>query len=82
MQYMRQCSLERKTPDGLERQVSWIPEQFARLGKYLKLLEDDVWENGWKVVVVGGRMTKEEANERSQDYKKIGKLERPRQRKK
>jgi hypothetical protein len=57
-------------PNGLLCQTSWIPERFAKVGKFLKLLEDDVWDDGWQVAFVGGRRTALEANDRSQDYKR------------
>jgi len=59
----RQCLLNR---NGL-RTVSWIPEKFAIVGKFLKLKE----ENGWQVEeVYDPAMAYEDVNERSQDYKK------------
>ena len=45
MNFYRQCTLELRET----QQVAWIPEQFAVLGKYLKI-EDD---NGWRVEEVG-----------------------------
>lgn len=30
-------------------QVSWIPEKYAKVGKYVKLKDDD----GWEVIEVG-----------------------------
>jgi hypothetical protein len=70
MLYYRQCSLQKKIENGTINQVSWIPESFAILGKYLKLLENDVWENGWQVVNIGGRQDREYRLERSRDYKR------------
>ncbi len=71
MEWYRQCTLEKPLPTGGKQiQVSWIPEQFAKLNKYLKLLENNVWENGWQVVLVGGRQDREQRLERSRDYKK------------
>jgi hypothetical protein len=73
MEWVRQCTLERKTDTGLEVQVSWIPEIFAKVGKFLKLKENDVWENGWKVALVGGRQTREDRTERYNDFKRQSK---------
>lgn len=70
MEWHRQCTLEKPTEGGVMRQVSWIPEKFATLGKYLRLLENDVWENGWKVAMVGGRKPSAEVNVRSRDHLK------------
>lgn len=66
--YSRQCVLERKIENGTINQISWIPEQFAKVGRFLKLLEKDVWENGWQVVSVGGRQSREERIERGRDH--------------
>jgi hypothetical protein len=68
MDWHRQCTIEKPIPNGVVRQVSWIPEKFAVQGKYLKLLEDDVWENGWLVMQVGGRRPSADVNIRSRDH--------------
>ena len=66
MTHFRQCKLHR----GAQRTVSWLPERFARQGRYLKLKTDGEWQDGWRVMAVGSqRMTEQEVNERSQDYK-------------
>lgn len=71
MEYSRQCILEKPlTKEGVLRQVSWIPEAFAKIGKFLRLRENDVWENGWQVVQVGGRQSKQERIDRGNDHKK------------
>lgn len=43
------CRLRRV--DGAT-QVSWIPTEKAVVGKFVKLKERGVWENGWEVVHV------------------------------
>lgn len=49
--YYRQCRLEKKTDRGVCCQTSWLPEQYAVKGKYLKLKDDNgEWINGWLVV--------------------------------
>lgn len=70
MEWYRQCNLEKKLPNGTLNQVSYIPEQFAKLGKYLKLKEGELWENGWMVVCVGGRQSRQERIDRGNDHKK------------
>lgn len=70
MEHSRQCVLEKPLTKGVLRQVSWIPEVFAKIGKYLKLKEGTDWENGWQVVQVGGRQSKQERIDRGNDYKK------------
>ncbi len=63
---MRQCHLSKKTENGRQIQVAWIPEKFAVAGNYLKLHE----ENGWLVDSVGDKAVSSSIiNERSQDHK-------------
>lgn len=45
-QLYRQCKLVK----GNVNQVTWLPTQFAKVGKNLSLLEDEQWNDGWKVV--------------------------------
>lgn len=46
---LKQCRLTKKTKDGHTEQVSWIPVQFAKRGKFVKLHDED----GWEVISVG-----------------------------
>ena len=39
MEFYRQCALKR----GSTSQVAWIPEEFARVGKVLRIKEQDGW---------------------------------------
>ncbi len=60
--YYRQCKLAK---DNLET-ITWIPEKFARKGKFLELKGED----GWKVLSVGSaRLTQDQVSEWSQSYK-------------
>ncbi len=62
----RQCELKKRKPGKIEWQTAWIPEQFAKLGTLVKLMDDD----GWEVVSVGkGRMDDDKVSEQSQEYK-------------
>lgn len=62
----RQCALQK----GDSHHMAWIPEQFAVVGKFIKIKEDD----GWEVKFVSdGTRTAEEANQASQLYKKTRK---------
>lgn len=46
-----QCLLEKKLPnEAKQTSVSWIPQEFAKKGKKLELLKNDVWECGWTVI--------------------------------
>ena len=41
-----QCRLSR----GNRRTVTWVPREFAKVGKVIKLRgDDDVWVDGWRV---------------------------------
>jgi hypothetical protein len=69
--YYVQCKLQRITG---EVQITWLPEQFAKKGSYLRLYNEDkvIWENGW-LVVECYREEKQPAKEiekGEQDYKK------------
>ncbi len=51
-------------------QTSWIPEQFAHAGNFIKLKKDDgTWDDGWKVDEVGTRAPEDQVLERERDYK-------------
>ncbi len=50
----KQCNLSRQGPPGqITKQVSWIPVKYAVVGAVLKLKENDIWEDGWRVLCVG-----------------------------
>lgn len=49
----RQCKLVRLFNNTQEEIVSYIPNKYATVGKYIKLLMDDIWIDGWKVISVG-----------------------------
>lgn len=50
---VRQCQLERSTTTGKVVQTTWLPSRYATRGAHLRLRDDGVWTDGWKVVVVG-----------------------------
>jgi hypothetical protein len=52
MTFYRQCHLSK----GTTKEVVWIPEKFAKTGKYLLIKDSD----GWRVDAAYGR--------RSEDY--------------
>jgi len=41
--FYKQCQLEKSTENGVVRTVSWIPEEFATVGKHLVLKGVDGW---------------------------------------
>lgn len=63
--------MERKKETGVEVTIGWIPEDFARLGKKLRLKdeENDTWEYGWIVTTIGGRRSRVEQQDRNRDHK-------------
>ena len=65
MTYYRQCMLERFEFPVRTQQVAWIPEQFAVVGKYVKILDED----GWRVQEVGSRQSEEYLQDHERDWK-------------
>ena len=51
----RQCKVKRKVPNGIVQMVSFLPENFAVIGKVLKLKDENTgkWTDGWVVEFVG-----------------------------
>ena len=63
MTYYRQCRLSK----GTTRQVSWIPEEFAVEGDFVRLSAED----GWRVDKVGqARVTDNFVREHERDHLK------------
>jgi len=58
--FYRQCILQKNHT----WQTAYIPEEFAKNGKILRIKED----NGWVVKNVGTRLNEEQVIERSRDY--------------
>lgn len=53
----RQCRMTRKHSTGKTVVVSWIPEKYAVLGKFLQLKDNDEWVNGYEVELVSENYT-------------------------
>ena len=50
----KQCTMRRPIAKGSVVTTSFIPQQYAKLGKVLKLKDhDDLWVDGWVVEKVG-----------------------------
>jgi hypothetical protein len=47
-----QCNL--RHTDG-RYEISWIPEKFAIRGNSIKIKNNEVWEEGWKVMETYGK---------------------------
>ena len=63
-----QCAMRRNIAGGSVRTTSYIPTQFAKLGKMLKLKDEhDHWSNGWVVECVGDVIVE---GDRVPDYRK------------
>lgn len=60
-----QCTLK----NGTMYTVSWIPEKFAKVGKFVKLKDLEEWQDGWEVVEVGIKKDSKEVQKRSVDYR-------------
>jgi hypothetical protein len=72
MMYYRQCKLRQESWRGNETLLTtWIPEQFAHVGKKLRLQDKNgVWSAGWQVLEVGARQTEEYVVDNERDYLK------------
>jgi len=69
--YHRQCRLSKQRNGKVEILTTWLPEEFARVGKVLELeMNSGGWENGWAVCEVYERKKSKEVAERERDYKK------------
>jgi len=51
---------------GTKERTSWIPERFAKQGKFLRLKDDD----GWQVVAVYASAPEERVKAYERDYKR------------
>jgi hypothetical protein len=40
-----QCELKK----GNVKVMSWLPQNIAQKGMYVKLLREDIWSNGWRI---------------------------------
>lgn len=67
MKYFRQCELKKQR----KKTISWIPEKYAKIGKFLKLKNDDVWEDGWVVNAVYNRKSETSVIRDSELFKKM-----------
>lgn len=55
--------------------MAWIPEQFANVGKFIKIKKDDgSWDDGWEVTYASeNKLDAASADQASQMYKKTRK---------
>ena len=68
----KQCALSRLAREDRSRrirQVTWLPEKFAKVGKILELkISDEEWEEGWRVDEVWSSVSEEYVREHERDY--------------
>jgi hypothetical protein len=63
---MLQCVLRR----GYAEMVTWLPAEYAKVGKTVDLRIGKTWDEGWKVEVVHStRLPTEYIREHSNDYR-------------
>jgi hypothetical protein len=63
-----QCRMFFPTETALITYTAWIPEEFASVGKKLRLFRNDCWQNGWVVVEVGTKLESQYVFEHERDY--------------
>jgi len=69
--YYCQCILHKKMEHGYKELVSWIPDRYAKMNKWLELKnEEGEWEDHWQVIYVGSKTKAELVEAREVDYKK------------
>lgn len=69
--FYKQCILKKLVKKDTYRILtSWIPEKYAVKDAYLRLKNDDEWEDGWKVISVSDIKKPEKyLVEKERDYK-------------
>ena len=68
----KQCRLSLNTKDGVKKITSWLPLQFAKKGRILKLKNSETgkWETGWEVKKVYSlRLKEQEVKTQAEAYK-------------
>ena len=69
--FYHQCVLTRQNDSSFSARVSWIPEEFAILGRVVKLkAEDGIWVDGWKVGEVGARQEAAYVENHAMDHRR------------
>jgi len=70
--YYYQCRMKKKiSNDSYKIYVAWIPEKYAKEGKWIKIKQEDgTWEDHWQVVIVGGKKEAKYVEDKERDYLK------------
>ena len=65
-----QCVMEKPTSTGGKYiRTSWIPSKFAKKNNFVDLRDNGKWDAGWKVILMGRKISSEEVKQRRDDYK-------------
>jgi hypothetical protein len=57
----RQCRMVKRLRDGEAIETSYLPAEFAKVGRIVKVREEDgAWDDGWVIRSVGGTLTEEQ----------------------
>ena len=60
----RQCRLVKRLRVGQSVQISYLPEEFAREGRVVKLRDEaGDWDDGWVISLVGRSMSDSDLQE-------------------
>lgn len=69
--FYKQCVLQKKSENSCSEQTSYIPEPFCKVGRILKLKDENgIWDDGWKVISAGERTPERLVELYSQSHKK------------
>jgi hypothetical protein len=65
-----QCELKKKIDDtSYLTDVAWIQERFAKVGKQVKIKQENgTWDYGWQVTYVGAKQKADLVEARERDY--------------
>lgn len=55
---------------GNKSQVAWIPSKFAIIDKIIKIKQNGVWDDGWKVITTFGVLPSKHIEKHERDYVK------------
>ncbi len=74
MQMYTQCKIVRKTNEGLCEDIAFIPIEFARIGRNIRIKKDNEWIDGWTVseVYKSSTVTETVALKAQNEYRDYG----------
>ena len=70
MEFYYQCEMKKKINDtSYIVDVAWIPAKFAKIGKWVKIKQENgTWDDGWQITYVGAKQKEEIVKDRERDY--------------